>query len=390
MLRGDAFGQMFLIFVVAWTIYFLAFFLEWKLYQRRVDRFEESYECGKGANCTLLYMGLGTMTIVSIIFPFLFSAILIFPIMMFYPDTISSNLFENILALLAFFLGIDIAIGAGFLFYAFYGVREASEEGIRKVRLRRHAPVISSSIRWTEVTGVDISVFLDRPMVIYGARRIAVSRYLENLQPLFELMHRKIPRAVIYDMAFDYIAPPSQGVISVNMEENKQNRSASLMANPCMAGIIRMNYSRAFKAFSITVSTVILILMLVAGLFDFALANLFSIWSLLLLLPTLLPILLIMEIYLSYYTLSSDGIEHHSMYRGRIFIPWNEVESIAYEVGNNGSIFRIKGNMKKIVLVCMVDRLPEFARMVVNKVPPERWIMARLEISRLLKEKSSY
>jgi hypothetical protein len=94
-----------------------------------------------------------------------------------------------------------------------------------------------------------------------------------------------------------------------------------------------------------------------------------------------------MEVYLSFYTLSSDGIEHHSMYLGRIFIPWNEVESIAHEVGSYGNIFRIKGNKRKIVLVCMVNCLPEFARMVVNKVPPERWTMARLEISRLLKEK---
>ena len=133
-----------------------------------------------------------------------------------------------------------------------------------------------------------------------------------------------------------------------------------------MAVTIRMNYSRAFKAFCIIVSTVILVLMLAAGLFDFALENLFSVWSLLVLLLTLIPVLLMMEVYLSFYTLSSDGIEHHSMYLGKIFIPWNEVESIAYEVGNYGNIFRIKGNKKKIVLVCMVYRLPEFARMVVN------------------------
>ena len=337
-------------------------------------------------------MGLGTMTIVSIIFPFLLSAIIILPILAFYPGTISSSLFENILVFLAFFLGLDIVIGAGFLFYAFFGVREASEEGIGKVRLRRYAPVISSSIGWTEVTGVDISVFLDRPMIVYGARkRIVVSMYLENQQPLFELMHRKVPRAVFTDVAFDYIAPPSQGVISVNLVENKQDRPTSSIANLDMTqGTIRMNYSKAFKAFCIILSTVILVLMLAAGLFDFALANLFSVWSLLVLLLTLIPVLLIMEVYSSFYTLSSDGIEHHSMYLGRIFIPWNEVESIAYEVGNYGSIFRIKGNKRKIVLVCMVDRLPEFARMVVNKVPPERWTMARLEISRLLKEPVSY
>jgi len=391
MLKGDAFGQMFLIYVVAWTIYFVAFYLEWKSYQRRIDRFEEINENGNGPKCTLLYTNLSTMTILTIILPCLLSAILIFPIMTFYPDNVSSSQFESTLAVLAIFLGFGIAIGAGFLFYAFYGVREASEEGIGIVRLRRHAPVISSSIRWTEVTGVDISIFLDRPMIIYGARkRIAVSEYLENLQPLFEFMRRKVPRAVFTDMAFDYIAPPSQGIIYASKEEWTQDRSTSLRANPCMAEAIRMSYSKAFKAFSIIVSTVVLILMLVAGLFDFALANLFSVWSLLVLFLTLLPVLLIMEVYLSFYTLSSEGIEHHSMYRGRIFIPWNEVESIAYEVSNGGSIFRIKGNERKIVLVCMVDCLPEFARMVANKVPLERWTMARLEISRLLREKASY
>jgi hypothetical protein len=71
----------------------------------------------------------------------------------------------------------------------------------------------------------------------------------------------------------------------------------------------------------------------------------------------------------SWFVIDSRGIDSHSAWRRRLFLPWDEVESIT--VGNKG--FVIKGKKGIIRLQPYLVGLDRFAKAVKELVPEERW-----------------
>ena len=91
--------------------------------------------------------------------------------------------------------------------------------------------------------------------------------------------------------------------------------------------------------------------------------------------------IVLLELFLSHYVLNDAGVEKDTIWGGKRFIQWSEIESIAYIDGRyGGDEFRIKGAGKTISLPLWLEGINVFSRMVVARVPPDKWAESKHNI----------
>jgi hypothetical protein len=250
-----------------------------------------------------------------------------------------------------------------------------TEGGIERVHLGWKGFKITASIHWAEVTKVSLYSFNTSGLRIEGGRKkLVVPDTEENLEPLFEIIRRRVKQSVIEDEAGSYIANPATAAWP-----DKAPRASDRS--------LRLVYSRFAKAFSICLIAAFFLLILISYIYSPRTPGILDIYPLAgLLLMGLLFSLYPLAVFTTYYQLSDEGIEMRGMTGKRTFIPWAEVESIIFIVSRNSMRYEVRGPGKKIVLNDGLADISSFCRMVVTHVPPDKWAKAKKHIVNMLKD----
>ncbi|HEX9907395.1 MAG TPA: hypothetical protein VGB78_02875 [Thermoplasmata archaeon] len=85
-----------------------------------------------------------------------------------------------------------------------------------------------------------------------------------------------------------------------------------------------------------------------------------------------LPWMIFLEAFWTRATVSLEGLEKRSVWRGIRFLRWEDVETISYTLWRRD--FVVNGNGMKITLNDDLMGLPFFAEAVNLRLPPEKWV----------------
>lgn len=239
----------------------------------------------------------------------------------------------------------------------------ATDLDIKSGNLTRKGFKVKKSLGWSNVTKVDVDPFI---MTIQSSQtEIKIKLVLENFEPLFEIMRTKVTRKALTKDASDFISRP---------------------VAPIPLGTVIMRYDRWGKIFLSIISIALWAGLWGAYIFASGDKTFISWTGLFLVVLTIVPIIGLLELSLSYFVLSAEGIERRSFCLKKVFVPWNEVESIRYKLSNYGGTYYVRGAGKKIELDGWLDELPQFSKYVVNKVPPEKWDTAKMDIMKDIRD----
>mgnify|MGYP006920735890 CR=1 FL=1 len=97
----------------------------------------------------------------------------------------------------------------------------------------------------------------------------------------------------------------------------------------------------------------------------------------------------ILKLFFSYFIVNDQGIERKAFWARRKFIPWSEVDSIIYVWGRRRSEYQVRGAGKMFALSTGLVGLSSFGRMVVAKVPPDRWTKSKREILNMVEREEN-
>jgi uncharacterized membrane protein len=353
-----------MVIAVIWCIYFLVCVREINVRWKRIERTSDELQRKSGSKPVMLYIdddrGAMVMDLIGIS---IFAPMVMFALITTDPSDPSS--LKNFLGIIAFFAFFSLAPKL----IVTSGMRKvfiADSNGIEEVRLKARGFNVVRSIRWQDVTSVDVG-YGTSPMIIASSKvETKLLTSLENLEPLFQIMRVAVPRALLSDRAAEFISRLCS-TFSLNGES------------------VRMEYSKFMKAFFGILCVVMLLMLWGLYFTNPGELTILSVPGLCLIGLTIFFIVVLMELFLSYSVLSDEGIERHSFRIRKVFIPWNEVESIWVVRGKDGNEFHIKSSEKRIELF-IVDGMPQFAKMVVAKLPPEKWARAKTAVMALIKE----
>jgi hypothetical protein len=105
---------------------------------------------------------------------------------------------NDLLAIAGLYIVLGLGAKAIVTRYIRRGSFVASDDGIEVVKVKRGRCSTVKSIKWKDVTKVDLYEIIPDGMGIDAAgKRIIVPYNMENLEPLFEIMRRKVPKDVI-------------------------------------------------------------------------------------------------------------------------------------------------------------------------------------------------
>lgn len=83
----------------------------------------------------------------------------------------------------------------------------------------------------------------------------------------------------------------------------------------------------------------------------------------------------------TWYVVSDKGISKHSAWSRKLFLRWDEIESIEFTAINDW--FAIKGSRGTVRLHSYLVGLPQYAKSVIEHVPEERWSSVKEHVEQL-------
>jgi len=189
-----------------------------------------------------------------------------------------------------------------------------------------------------------------------------------NFEPLLRIARIRVPKAALSKDTIEYVSVPINWAPKPLPETVRIGyaRGAKVTLGILAIGISSMFFYVFFLDPSITGRT--LWTQLAATFF------------------ILLPMPILAEVSLSYFVLNDEGIERRVFHVKKVFIPWSEVEAVNFTYGRYGNSFNVVGHKKKMELMTWLDGMPQFARMVAAKVPPEKWARSRTAVMALIEE----
>ena len=302
-------------------------------------------------------------------FPFLIGTPMILLVIYTYLPYGSTTSIDTVIIVPLLFILFSFAIKITITHSLRHQIYLASEEGIASVRLSKNGTKETTSIRWNEVVKVDMYDILPEGMGIDGIdKRLIIPTKMENLESLFEIMRRKVPRQVVKKSAIEYIEKPNPIMMSGSISSISDSNA-------------RISYSRFYKAFFVCVIVALYVILYWAILFAPSSASTPEWITIMISFAVgIIPVPFLLELFLSYYRLSDIGIERHAFWGGRSFIPWDGVDSIVYVSARRRRGYQIRGAGKKLELSDGLEGLPSFARMVIAHVPPDKWATTKMDI----------
>jgi hypothetical protein len=369
--KAIALGLAVIFLLTIWCIFVSLCVLELRGRERKIARVSDDFLSTSGHKPVLLYSEGKRGAMVLQILPITFACIATLLPLSILPEQVSFDGIIDALGIFFIFFGLSIWLKVAVTLW----VRTlfiATDEGIFSVRLNRKRHKVVRSIRWSDITKLDMGhgssatdlFYNGHSLVIDSAKsRIKIADNMENLEAFFQIIRSKVPFSIMSKEASLFISKP----------EMHSNR-----VEPIKMGVTRLGYSKMAKAITIILAAVFIPLLFYTF---FWWPDETVLWTQVVAVAfMLLPILMLAEVFLSYYVLSDEGIERHRFHLSKVFIPWNEVESVRYARNKYGGAFRVYGANKKIELTSDLDGMAQFAQMVVAKLPPEVWSRAKMYI----------